>query len=163
MVLKTLDHEDLMRQVEHLHTQYVEDRLPCSERTFLIVHSVVDTTVPAEAMALLTCFAGGVGHATMCGAVSGGLAALGLTYGRRHPTEERHHEAGAIARDFLSQFKSRFGSELCSVLIGDTLHTNTYDSDERRQRCRAYTLHAVKLCVDLLAKYEALSPTTGRP
>ena len=144
-----------MRQVEHLHNQYVEDHLPCSERTFLAVHSVVDTDLSSEAMALLTCFAGGVGHATMCGAVSGALAALGLTYGRRHPTEARREEAGAIARDFLSQFKSRFGSEVCGVLIGDTLRKNTYESEERRERCRAYTRHAVKVCVDLLAKYEA--------
>ena len=90
----------------------------------------------------------------MCGAVSRGLAALGLVYGRRCPTEKRRDQAGAIAREFLGQFKSRFGSELCGVLIGDTLRKNTYESEERRERCRAYTLYAVNTCVDLLAKYE---------
>jgi C_GCAxxG_C_C family probable redox protein len=156
MALKNLSHEDLLRQVEHLHKQYVEERVPCSERTFLAVHSVVDTELPSQAMALLTCFAGGVGHTTMCGAVAGGIAALGLTYGRQHPTETRSGRAGEIARAFLCQFRSRFGSELCGVLIGDTLHANTSDSEARRQRCRAYSLYAVKLCVDLLAKYETI-------
>lgn len=154
MTLQNLDHEDLLQQVERLHKQYVKARVPCSERTFLAVHSVMDTDLPSEAMALLTCFAGGVGHATMCGAVSGGLAALGLAYGRRYPTEKRRDQAGAIAREFLSQFKSQFGSEHCGVLIGDTLRKNTYESEERRKRCRAYTLYAVKTCMDLLAKYE---------
>jgi len=148
-----------MRQVEHLHNQYVEDHLPCSERTFLAVHSVVDTDLSSEAMALLTCFAGGVGHATMCGAVSGALAALGLTYGRRHPTEARREEAGAIARDFLSQFKSRFGSEVCGALIGDLLKTNAFDSEARRERCFQYTRQAIRLCVDTLRKYEILYET----
>jgi C_GCAxxG_C_C family probable redox protein len=156
MALKNLDHEELMRRVESLHKQYVEDHVPCSERTFLAVHSVVDTDLPSEVMTLLTCFAGGVGHATMCGAVSGGLAALGLAYGRRHPTEKRRDQAGEIAQEFLCQFKSRFGSEVCGVLIGDTLRKNTSDLEERRERCRAYTLHAVKSCVDLLAKYERI-------
>ena len=153
MTLQNRDHQDLLQQVERLHTQYVEDHVPCSERTFLILHSVMDTDLPSEAMTLLTCFAGGVGHATMCGAVSGGLAALGLAYGRRRPTESRRDEAGAIAREFLSQFKSQFGSELCGVLIGDTLRKNTYESEERRERCRAYTRYAVNTCLDLLAKY----------
>jgi C_GCAxxG_C_C family probable redox protein len=90
----------------------------------------------------------------MCGAVSGGLAALGLAYGRRYPTEKRQDQAGAIAREFLSQFKSQFGSEHCGILIGDTLRKNSYEAEERRKRCRAYTLYAVKTCMDLLAKYE---------
>jgi len=156
MALKNVEHDELMRQVERLHTKYVEEKVPCSERTFLTVHSVMDTDLPSEAMALLTCFAGGIGHASVCGAVSGGVAALGLTYGRRHPSEKRSEQAGEIAQEFLCRFKSRFGSELCSVLIGDTLHKNTSDSQERRERCRAYSLHAVKLCVDLLSKYETI-------
>jgi C_GCAxxG_C_C family probable redox protein len=159
MALKNLDHEKLIRRVERLHTQHVEEKLSCSERTFLTVHNVVDTDVPSEVVALLTGFAGGVGgtHASVCGAVSGGVASLGLIYGRRHPAEEQRDRAYEVARDFFCQFKSRFGSEICGVLIGDTLHKNTYESEERRERCRAYTLHAVKSCVDLLAKYEKIS------
>jgi hypothetical protein len=61
MTLQNLDHEDLLQQVERLHKQYVKTRVPCSERTFLAVHSVMDTDLPSEAMALLTCFAGGSG------------------------------------------------------------------------------------------------------
>jgi C_GCAxxG_C_C family probable redox protein len=146
-----------MRRMESLHKQSVEDHVPCSERTFHAVHSVVDAELPPEAMALLTCFTGGVGHTTMCGAVSGGLAALGLAYGRRRPTEKRRDQAGEIAQAFLCQFKSRCGSEVCGVLIGDTLRKNTSESEERRERCLAYTLHAVRSCLGLLAKYEKIS------
>jgi C_GCAxxG_C_C family probable redox protein len=162
MALKNLDPKDLMERLESLHKQYVEEKLSCSERTFLTVRSVVDTDVPSEVVALLTGFGGGIGgtHASVCGAVSGGVAALGLIYGRRHPAEEQRDRAYEVARDFFCQFKSRFGSEVCGALIGDLLKANGFDSEARRERCFQYTLHAVHLCVDLLAKYEKIYGTT---
>ena len=158
MALKNLDHEELMRRVERLHTQYVEEKLSCSERTFLTVRSIVDTDVPPEVVALLTGFGGGIGgtHASVCGAVSGGVAALGLIYGRRHPAEEQSARAYEVARDFFCQFKSRFGSEVCGALIGDLLKTNAFDSEARRERCFQYTRHAIRMCVDTLIKYETI-------
>ncbi len=162
MALKHQDQADLQRQVERLHAQYVEEKLSCSERTFLAVRSVVDTDVPPETVALLTGFGGGIGgtHGSVCGAVSGCVAAIGLIYGRRHPAKESSARAYEVARDFFCQFKSRFGSEVCGVLIGDLLKRNAFDSEERRDRCFQYTCHAIRLCVDTLRKYETIYGTT---
>ena len=151
----------MLQQVERLHAQYVEDKLSCSERTFLVVRSVVDTDVPPETVALLTGFGGGIGgtHGSVCGAVSGCVAAIGLIHGRRHPAKESSDRAYEVARDFLCQFKSRFGSEVCGALIGDLLKTNAFDSEARRERCFQYTRQAIRLCVDTLRKYEILYET----
>lgn len=158
MALQHRDREDLQRQVEDLHQQYIEEKLSCSERTFLAVRSIIHTEVPPETVALLTGFGGGIGgtHASVCGAVSGCVAAIGLIYGRRHPATESSARAYEVARDFFGQFKSRFGSEVCGALIGDLLKRNAFDSEERRNRCVQYTRHAIRLCVDALLKYETI-------
>ena len=162
MTLKKLEPEELERRIERLHKQYVDEKLHCSERTFLVVHSVLETDFSPETVALLSGLAGGIGgtHSSVCGAVTGGIAALGLVYGRRKPHEELAEgskEKGIeVSRDFFCQFKSRFGSVVCGELIGDLLRKNEADSEERRERCFQYTLNAIKLCIETLSKYEKI-------
>jgi len=153
MALKKGSPEEIDRQVESRHQQYVDAKMTCSERVFLTVYSVLDTEFPAEVVALLTGFGGGVGgtHASLCGAVAGGVAAIGSVYGRRKPAEESRDRAYEVARAFLCEFKSKFGSEVCGELLGDLLRKNGFDSDERKERCFQYTLNAAKMCVKLLS------------
>jgi len=54
----------------------------------------------------------------VCGAVTGGIIALGLKHGRgegqdRTPTEETYRKV----RELMSQFESRHGSCLCRALL----------------------------------------------
>lgn len=153
MALKKLSQDELERRVKSIHKKHVDEKMTCSERVFLTVYSVLETDFPAEVVTLLTGFGGGVGgtHSSLCGAVSGGVAALGLVYGRRKPAEESRDRAYEASRAFFCQFKSKFGSEVCGELIGDLLRKNGFDSDERKERCFQYTLNAAKLCVNLLS------------
>jgi hypothetical protein len=84
--LKEVDHEELLRRVEDLHKQYAEG-LNCSERVFLVVHSLLESDIASDSVALMSGFGGGVAGTrdNMCGAVSGGVAAIGLVHGRRRP------------------------------------------------------------------------------
>ena len=153
--LKDVDREELLRQVESLHRKYAEG-LNCSERVFLTLHGLLETDIPSEAVALLSGFGGGVAGIRdgMCGAVSGGVAAIGLVYGRRKPPEGNRERMYEVPRDFVSRFKTRFGTTICRELIGDLLREGTAESEERRrQRCSQYTLDAAKMCVDVLSKY----------
>jgi hypothetical protein len=79
-----------------------------------------------------------------------------LIWGRSKPAEESCKEAYEISRDFLGQFKGKFGTELCTELIGDLLRANKCDSDERRQRCFDYSLNAIRICIDILSKYKKI-------
>ena len=156
--LKNMDHEELLRQVESIHKKYAKG-LNCSERVFLTLHSLLKTDIPSEAVALLSGFGGGVAGTRdgMCGAVSGGVAAIGLIYGRRKPPEGNRERAYEVSRDFVCRFKTMFGTTVCRELIGDLLRKSTAESEERRRaRCSRYTLNAAKMCADTLSKYERM-------
>lgn len=150
--------EELLAQLELTHQQYAKDKLNCAERTFLLIHGIVNTDIPPHAVSLLTGFGGGVGgsHQSICGAVSGSIAALNLVWGRRKPAHESSQPAYTLAREFLGQFKSRFGTEICGELIGDLLRVNKFHSEERKTRCYQYCDNAMKICVELLMQHQIL-------
>jgi C_GCAxxG_C_C family probable redox protein len=158
--LKKIDPEELLRRVEDLHKEYAEG-LNCSERVFLIVHSLLETDISSETVALMSGFGGGVAGTrdNMCGALSGGVAAIGLMYGRRNPPKGNRERAYEVSKDFVGRFKTKFGTTICGELIGDLLREATEESEEKRKaRCSQYTLNGAKMCAETILKYEKLYP-----
>jgi len=158
--VKRLDREDLRRRAEAIHDGYVP-ALNCAERVFLTVHALVETDLPAEAVALMTGLGGGVAGVRegVCGAVSGAVAAIGLVYGRPNPPDGNRERAYEVARDFVGQFRTAFGVTGCNELVGDLLREGTAEAEERRKaRCAQYTLKAVHLCLDTLLRFERIYP-----
>ncbi|OGB95007.1 MAG: hypothetical protein A2Z31_05895 [candidate division NC10 bacterium RBG_16_65_8] len=159
--LKRLDREELFQRAQAIHDGYVPG-LNCAERVFLAVHALVETDIPAQAVALLSGLGGGVGGTRdeICGAVSGGVAAIGLLHGRPNPHEGNRERAYEVARDFVCQFRTAFGTSGCRELVGDLLREGTAEAEEQRKaRCVQYTLKAVRMCLETLARFERVSPT----
>jgi C_GCAxxG_C_C family probable redox protein len=153
--LRGMDRTRLLEAAEKIHAGYVEG-LNCAERVFCTVHALVETAIPREAVRLLSGLGGGVGGSRdgVCGAVSGAVAALGLVYGRPNPPEGNREHAYEVSRDFVSQFRTAFGSTVCRDLVGDLLREATPEAETRRKaRCSQYTLKAVRMCLDTLARY----------
>jgi C_GCAxxG_C_C family probable redox protein len=72
---------------------------------------------------LATGFCSGVARSGgMCGAVSGGILAIGLALGRSSP-EQPVDPCYAAVREFMQQFSTRFGSLSCLELTGVHLGT----------------------------------------
>jgi C_GCAxxG_C_C family probable redox protein len=155
--LRPLDQSELYRQAEALHQTYAAAELNCAERVFLIMHRLLETDIPAEAVCLMTGFGGGVGGArdNVCGAITGGVAAIGLAHGRQNPPEGNRERAYEISRDFVGRFRAAFGTTVCGDLVGDLTRQATPEADkERKARCARFTLSAVKACIDTLRKYD---------
>ena len=79
-----------------------------------------------DAALRLACpFGGGVAHGgRTCGAVSGGLMAIGLALGRTRVEDEAARERTYDAtRAFLDRFRREHGSELCRDLLGVDIGT----------------------------------------
>jgi C_GCAxxG_C_C family probable redox protein len=72
-----------------------------------------------NALALSCGFGGGMGRmGEVCGAVSGGIMALGLKFGRREKDERAQTDiAYAKIREFMSRFSAKHGSCLCRELL----------------------------------------------
>lgn len=70
-------------------------------------------------------FGAGLGRAQdVCGAVSGGVMALGMKYGRGEGDDKsRTEDTYRRTREFLAQFKRRHGSIICRDLIGCDLQS----------------------------------------
>jgi C_GCAxxG_C_C family probable redox protein len=156
--LKQLDRKELHRQAEALHQECAE-QLNCSERVFLVMHRLLETEVPAEAVCMLSGFGGGVGGTrdNICGSITGGVAAIGLVHGRPNPPEGSRERPYEVTREFVSRFRATFGMTVCQELIGDLTRETTPEAETRRKaRCFQFSLHAIKACIDTLQKYEKL-------
>jgi C_GCAxxG_C_C family probable redox protein len=58
-------------------------------------------------------FQGGMGTGDVCGAVSGGVMAIGMLYGQDQPEAANH-----LTREFVRVFEERNGAVRCIDLIG---------------------------------------------
>ncbi|MDZ7262657.1 MAG: C-GCAxxG-C-C family protein, partial [candidate division KSB1 bacterium] len=89
---------------------------------------------------LTTPFGGGMGlRGSVCGAISGGLMALGLKYGRTQPDQDKE-KVYQLALEFYHQFEKTFGSALCYDLIkidlADPEARKTYEAlNLREEKC----------------------------
>ncbi len=158
--MRHLDPKQIAGEIEAIHKRYA-DGPNCAERVFLVVRHFVESDIPVEAVAMLSGLGGGIGGTrdNVCGAVSGGVAALGLMHGRRNPPQGSKERAYEVSRDFVCQFRTTFGATGCCELIGDLLRQGTAEAEERRKaRCFQYTLNAVKLCLATLARYATVYP-----
>ena len=158
--LKPMDPKERLAQAKRIHDGYVAD-LNCAERVFLTLHALIETDIPPTAVTMLSGMGGGVGGTRegVCGAVSGGIAGLGLIHGRPNPPEGNREQAYEAPRDFAALFQTAFGTTVCRELVGDLLHEGTAEADERRKiRCSRYTWKAVRLCLDTLARFERSAP-----
>lgn len=91
----------------------------CSEAVFTVVNDYLGNPMPKEAVCLASGFPVGVGMAgCTCGALTGGVMALGLKYGRKVPGVETPGMFEA-AKKLHDDFKEQFGSTCCRVIIKD--------------------------------------------
>ena len=74
-----------------------------------------DELIPKIATAL----GGGIGRCgSVCGALTGGVMALGIKYGTNEPLLEKRLKAYELAQRFFKRFEKQHGSVLCRELIG---------------------------------------------
>ena len=143
---------------------------------FKSIYDLVKTPVPFESAKLLSGFGLGVGGSgNVCGALSGGIAAIGLVYGETEPTyngdrfseivkkegmaqEEKKEELkslirhGAIYNRLVNKFEEKFGSSQCSELI-DEWKENPI-CVKRYKNCHKIIIETAGMVMELLLKAE---------
>jgi C_GCAxxG_C_C family probable redox protein len=69
-----------------------------------------------------TGFGGGIGRCgSVCGALTGGVMAIGIKYGTNDPSPEKRSRSYELAEKLYRQFELRHRSVLCRELIGHDL------------------------------------------
>jgi C_GCAxxG_C_C family probable redox protein len=102
-----------------------------------------------------TAFGGGMGRCgSVCGALTGGLMAIGIRYGTNEPSAEKRSRAYELAETFYRQFEKQNRSVMCRELIGLDLS----DAKQRKKaqeehvfekKCTVFVKSAVKILVAL--------------
>ncbi|HEY0633782.1 MAG TPA: arsenic resistance N-acetyltransferase ArsN2 [Gammaproteobacteria bacterium] len=122
----------------------------CAEAVLLATTSHLRITSPLIP-AIASGFCSGISRSGgMCGAVTGGVLALNLLYGRDRPVETLEQNYAAV-QQFIQAFEQSHGSSNCQELLGCHLGTPQGQQQFREQqlhlRCRNYTATAVSLAL----------------
>jgi C_GCAxxG_C_C family probable redox protein len=101
-----------------------ESGMYCAESVLQAVaetHGMMDPLIPKIA----TGFCGGVSRTSgMCGALAGGILAVGVLTGRSNP-QESNKLCYALTYELVQRFRNAFGSVQCTDLLGCDLSTPT--------------------------------------
>lgn len=108
----------------------------CSESVLTTINDLLGQEFEPEIVKMASGFPIGIGKSgCLCGAVSGGVMALGLAYGREKPGVEMPDSFpnNAALHDHIID---KYGSTCCRVL---TMEFDDFDSKERAQHCHEIT------------------------
>jgi C_GCAxxG_C_C family probable redox protein len=104
---------------------------------------------------IATAFGGGIGRCgSVCGALTGGVMAIGIKYGTNEPSVEKRLRAYSLANKFFKQFEEQHGSVLCRELIGYDL-SNPEELDKARkekvyeEKCANFVRKTVEILAEL--------------
>jgi len=129
-------HVDLARIKEKAEGYYRDGDFYCSEAIIKTIRDEFELTVPDEIIAMASGFPIGMGGSgCTCGAVVGGVMALGLFFGRTQPKDEKVQLTMKLANELHDNFKSKHKSLCCRVLTKGMV----LGSPEHMKQCICFT------------------------
>lgn len=110
----------------------------CSEAVVSAIRSNFELDVPEEVIAMASGFPVGIGRSKcLCGAVSGGVMAIGLIFGRTVQKDPQVEQTLALSKELHDWFKSANGKNaLCCRIL-----TKEFDmgAGEHKEQCIRFT------------------------
>jgi len=104
-------------------------------------------------------FGGGLGgHGEVCGAVVGGLAAIGLLFGRERVGNETDIRMWKYSREFLKRFENEItgGGILCRDIVqvnwADPVQVKEYYQGEKFSKCKTLVGKTADLIGELIER-----------
>jgi C_GCAxxG_C_C family probable redox protein len=112
---------------------------------------ITDDLIPKVA----TAFGGGIGRCgSVCGALTGGIMAIGIKYGTNESSVDKRKKAYEFARELYHQFEREHGSVFCRELIGYDLSdpdqfARAHESNVLEEKCSVYIREIVQAMLEL--------------
>ncbi len=129
----------------------------CAQSVLLTMarrHKVKSNLIPKIATGL----GGGVGLCgSICGALTGGILAIGMEYGSNEPSQKERAKCYELAGQLYKRFERLQGTVLCRDLIGYDL-SKTEELDRARtakafeKKCPEFVRTVVQILLDLESK-----------
>jgi C_GCAxxG_C_C family probable redox protein len=152
-----------MQTIASRSRELFESGFFCAESVLLAVaeHEGIESDLIPR---MATGFCGGMSRSSgLCGALTGGIMALGLLYGRDTPESSRD-TVYSLVQQLVRDFKERFGSHNCTELLGCDLSTpqgrETFDAQGLLMtRCVSLTEEAAAMTARLIEEHEVGAST----
>lgn len=108
---------DIERIRKKAEAYYRDGEFYCSEAIVKTIKDEFNMPVPNDVIAMASGFPVGMGGSgCTCGALVGGIMALGLFFGRTEPGDAKVKKAMELAKELHDNFKERHRSTCCRVL-----------------------------------------------
>jgi len=132
-VEKRLDPAEIRRMAENY---YRRGDFYCSEAIVKTIKDAFQLPVPDTIIAMASGFPIGMGRSgCTCGAMAGGIMALGLFFGRTEPGDPRVNKAMALSRELHDGFRARHKHLCCRLLTKDM----RLGSSAQMRQCISFT------------------------
>ncbi len=132
----------------------------CAQSVFTVFATEHDLELDT-ARKIAALFGGGISRSgEVCGAINGGLMALGLTLANHEPTDsQKKDELNQLGQQFIGRFRERFGDHHCRNLINTQLHTPhehhaAKESGVFQSQCPQYVAFAVETIESIIQEKE---------
>lgn len=144
--------EELVRLLkERAENLYLTRQFRCAESVMAALNRGLGGGIPTSlAVRLASGFPGGLGDCgCSCGALTGGVMALGLFLTRECLTVEDQERVTAAAKLLHDAFKHKFRSTCCRVLSKN----DKPESEEQLARCAIQTGAAAELAAEIILEH----------
>jgi C_GCAxxG_C_C family probable redox protein len=128
----------------------------CAQSVLLTLADHIDPQSKNELIPkIATGFGGGIGRCgSVCGALTGGLMAVGIKYGTNEVGVEKRAEAYAAAKALFKQFEKQHGTVMCGDLFRYDLSDPAQAAKARENKAFEKVCH--KLICSVVESYLAL-------
>jgi len=131
----TVKEIDLRRLRETAENYYRKGEFACSESVIKTVRDEFGIALPDDVIAMASGFPVGMGRAgCTCGAVVGGVMALGMVFGRTQGGDPRVQHAMSLSRELHDDFQKKHKVLCCRVLVKGL----QIGSPEHKNQCIAF-------------------------
>lgn len=125
--------------------------LSCSEALMLSIHNNFELDLPKDIIKMASGFTVGIGGSKcLCGALAGGVMALGLFFGRDEPADPKIGNAMALSNELHDYFKKATGKNAtcCRIL------TKSFEagSPDHIAQCRFLTGIAAEKSAEIIIR-----------
>jgi len=141
-------------KAEQLAQAHSESGLHCAESVALAITQLFCPEQTEIACRMATGFGGGLAGSRQeaCGALTGGVLAIGLLCGRTTP-EQGREAAYQISTAYRERFMARFGATICQTL------RDCFSTADTKTACRSLTAEAAGMLYDVLLEHGYLLKT----
>lgn len=137
-------------EVEKKAFDYFQSGFHCAESISKAIVELYAAEPSSEVPQVASGFSGGIGgtHEEACGALTGGIVAIGCLFGRMEPGKDIQAAKG-LAAEFRNRFAEEFGATNCQVLL------DGLGEQENALKCKGLTATAAGLLSELLERQKS--------